>query len=63
MSATLRLWEEVFGPKRVHVVPFRRSPDMSAHIVDLLGLSPDELGEPLRVNEAPGGERSRRRTP
>lgn len=54
MSATVAVWEKVFGADRVQVVPFRRSPDMSAHIIDTLNLSQDGLGEPLRVNEALG---------
>lgn len=54
LSATIGVWEDVFGSDRIRVVPFRRSPDMSAHIIETLNLSRDGMGGPLRVNEALG---------
>ena len=54
LSATVALWERVFGPENLLTVPFRRHPDMRSYVIELLGLDKDTLGDPLRVNEALG---------
>ncbi len=54
LSGSVALWERVFGAENVRTVPFRRRPDMSAVVTDLLGLDPETLSGPLRANEALG---------
>lgn len=47
---TVAAWEGVFGPEALTIVPFRRVPDITAHLIGLLGIDAAALPAPVRVN-------------
>lgn len=47
---TVAVWEGVFGPERLALVPFRRQPDITAVLTAALGIDTAGLPAPVREN-------------
>jgi hypothetical protein len=45
-------WESVFGPNYVTVIPFKKEPNMTGFLIQLLGLNRKQLTDIERRNEA-----------
>jgi len=48
----LRNWEKVFDPAQIRLIPFRRQPDITACMIDALGIDASALPPPQRENSA-----------
>ena len=47
---TVAAWEAAFGPAALSIVPFRRTPDITAHLIAALGIDTAGLPAPAREN-------------